>query len=664
MDGDIADSARTPIYSLFSFCNNYNKLDQLQARKVMLPETLSRLISHYFFVTYFVVLAVLSANLQSVEILDVRSGLFAITVFLTYGFIYLLPALLLSKLAVQLYKMPGRAGLLRKAVYAVAVLLTSMTLVMLYADYSIYKIFGFHLNGFVWNLVTTPGGIDSMGGSDSSSLTYGVIVLGFFALQSALLWLILRLHAKKIANNHAQQIKIYRYILAIFILATLGERVTYGVSSIQGYSPVLAASNAFPFYLPMTFRSWAKKLGVDVKRSHVKKLQVKASRLAYPRVPLEIEKRDKPLNIIWLVAESLRADMLTPEIMPATWAFAEKSHRFTNHYSGSNMTRMGMFSMFYGLHGAYWFSFLEAQRSPVFMDIIQQQDYQYEMYTSAVFTYPEFDKTIFSKIAIKHLHEAPAKTGWQSDQVNVGKLIDFIDARDPARPFMTFMFFESPHSRYYFPDESIIRTDYIDDFNYATSINDEKMPLIKNRYINSVHHLDSQIARVLDYVEREKLAENTLILITGDHGEEFMEKGRWGHGSQFSEEQIRVPLVLWVPGTGAGVINKMTSHVDIPATLLPQLGITNPPADFSLGNNLFGDVRREFSVVSDWNNIGYIGQAYKAVVPMKSAGFNRNAVTTHDDLPVMDAENFFVEKQDTLVSIMHDLAAFTRHGSN
>jgi hypothetical protein len=55
----------------------------------MLPETLSRLISHYFFATYFVVLAVLSANLQSIDILDLRSGLFAITVFLTYGFIYL-----------------------------------------------------------------------------------------------------------------------------------------------------------------------------------------------------------------------------------------------------------------------------------------------------------------------------------------------------------------------------------------------------------------------------------------------------------------------------------------------------------------------------------------------------------------------------------------------
>ncbi|GMR08894.1 MAG: sulfatase-like hydrolase/transferase [Gammaproteobacteria bacterium] len=629
----------------------------------MRPQILSRLINHYFFATYFVVLVVLSANLQKINILDLRSGLFTTTVFLTYGFIYLLPALILCKLGVRLYSwVPGRPALLRKMIYGIAVLLTSLTLVMLYADHSIYSIFGFHLNGFVWNLLTTPGGIESMGGSGSSMLTYALYVAGFFVFQSAMLLVLLRLYVKRAACNNLHHKIIYRYILAIFILATLGERVTYGVSSIQGHTPVLAASNAFPFYLPMTFRSWAKKLGIDTRRSQYGHMRVKGSQLAYPRVPLNVKTKDTPLNIIWLVAESLRADMLTAEIMPATWAFAGKSHRFTNHYSGSNMTRMGMFSMFYGLHGSYWFSFLEARRSPVLMDIIQQQNYQYEMYTSAVFTYPEIDKTIFSNIESSHLHEAPAATGWGSDQVNVGKLIDFIENRDPSRPFMTFMFFESPHSRYYFPDESIIRTDYLDDFNYATSINKEKMPLIKNRYINSVHHLDSQIGRVLDYVKKKNLAENTIILITGDHGEEFMEKGRWGHGSQFTEEQLKVPLVLWVPGTGASVVTRMTSHIDIPATLLPYLGVTNQPADYSLGYDLLGDHTRKYTVVSDWNNIGYIGSAYKAVLPLKSAGFIDNRVTTHDDMPVDDEATFFAEKQDRIVSIMRELAIFTQIG--
>jgi membrane-anchored protein YejM (alkaline phosphatase superfamily) len=49
------------------------------------------------------------------------------------------------------------------------------------------------------------------------------------------------------------------------------------------------------------------------------------------------------------VAESLRADALDPEIMPATTEFAARLLRFRAHYSGGNNTRMGMFAMFYGL---------------------------------------------------------------------------------------------------------------------------------------------------------------------------------------------------------------------------------------------------------------------------------------------------------------------------
>ncbi|MGD8515210.1 MAG: sulfatase-like hydrolase/transferase [Granulosicoccaceae bacterium] len=629
----------------------------------MLPARLSRFLNHYFFATYFVVLAVLAMNLQYVTTSDLRSGLFVTAIFLTYAFIYLLPSLLLTKFAAAVYgRLPREMALLRRLVYVIAVLTTSLTLVILYADHTIYHIFGFHLNGFVWNLVSTPGGIESMGGSGSSTLGYALVVAGFFLFQALLLGVMLYLYGKQ--AKPARQIhgrRVYRYLLAIFIVATLGERVTYGVSNIQGYTPVLTASHTIPFYLPMTFKHLAARLGLDVQRDANMTVRLDGSVLDYPRTALETGSVDKPLNIIWLVAESLRADMLNEEVMPATSAFAQKAHRFNNHYSGANMTRMGMFSMFYGLYGAYWFPFLDAQRSPVVMDVIQQKNYQYDMYTSAKFSYPEFDKTIFSRIEREHLHEGAADSGWMSDRVNMGKMLDFIEHRDPQRPFMTFMFFESPHARYYFPDESIIRPDYLVDFNYLTSVNKADMPLVKNRYINAVHHLDSQIARVLKYVEEQQLLENTIILITGDHGEEFMEKGRWGHGSQFTEEQVRVPLVLWVPGSGASVDEGMTSHLDIPATILPLLGITNVAQDYSLGNNLLAGHRRDYTVVCDWNSVGYIGNNYKAVLPLKSAGFKNNEVRTRDDMPVIDAQQFFTDKQAQILAIMHELAAFTQH---
>jgi membrane-anchored protein YejM (alkaline phosphatase superfamily) len=100
---------------------------------------------------------------------------------------------------------------------------------------------------------------------------------------------------------------------------------------------------------------------------------------------------------------------------------------------------------------------------------------------------------------------------------------------------MRFMFFESPHASYDFPPESVVKKPYLEDFNYLTTDPDSARVLLKNRYLNACHHLDSQLERIFQYLEREGLLESTIVVVTGDHGEEFMDSGRWGHNSQFSD---------------------------------------------------------------------------------------------------------------------------------
>ena len=82
------------------------------------------------------------------------------------------------------------------------------------------------------------------------------------------------------------------------------------------------------------------------------------------------------------------------------------------------------------------------------------------------------------------------------------------------------MFFESPHARYYFPPESVIRTPYPEDINYFSLSREQlasQIGLIKNRYINSVHHLDSQFGRIFDYLKKNELLDSTIVLMLGDH---------------------------------------------------------------------------------------------------------------------------------------------------
>jgi membrane-anchored protein YejM (alkaline phosphatase superfamily) len=321
---------------------------------------------------------------------------------------------------------------------------------------------------------------------------------------------------------------------------------------------------------------------------------------------------------------------------------------------------MGVFSMFYGLYGNFWFPFLESMRGPVLFDVLSAQHYQWRFFSSQKLTYPEFDRTVFAAIPQKDMQSYLDGQGWERDRKNVTDMLDFLSRREPAQPFISYMFFESPHARYYFPEESVIRRPYLEDFNYATMDLQRDMPLIKNRYINSVHHLDSQFARIIDYLEQEKLLDNTVVIITGDHGEEFNEHGHWGHGSSFNDAQTRVPMVLWVPGTGNSVVEQMTSHLDIIPTLLPRLGVKNPASDYALGYDMLGTTRRTYTVTGHWHTMGFIAEDYEAVIAMGNAHLGSNEVTCLDDKPCGDPAQFYLAHQSDLVQVMKDIARFSK----
>jgi membrane-anchored protein YejM (alkaline phosphatase superfamily) len=628
--------------------------------------TRSGVLWKYFLLTYLLLLVNASFYLEDIRYVSIGTLLFSVVVYLTYCATYLLPFHLLVLGANRALswgpfrrRLPGGARARSLFVYGSAVFLFSLVQLFILIDNVIYEIFGFHFNGFVWNLIMTKGGIESMGGERSAYVTSALLVILVLGIQTGLLVLIVKAARFRRFLSRLLPARVVVILFGLFVVGASVERVSYGVSNIYSYKPILFAARAFPFYIPCTFDLPEWLVGDVEKNGTSFEFDEDLSVLDYPLHPLR-EAQDPPrYNIVWLVAESWRADMLDTEIMPAAWKFSERSTRFLRHYSGGNGTRMGIFAMFYGLYGNYWFPFLDAVRGPVLIDVLLARHYQMFLYTSAKFTYPEFDKTVWARIPPDQLHEGDSDLeGWENDRVNVTKLLQDIDSRDPARPFLAFLFFESPHARYYFPPESIIRPEYLKDFNYLTADLKDEIGLIKNRYINSCHHLDSQYKRVIDFLEQRGLLDSTIVIITSDHGEEFMEKGRWGHNSTFSEEQVLSPLVLWVPGRDPAVVDRMTSHLDLPATLLTLLGVENPPSDYSLGFDLFGPDRRTFTIVSDWNNAAIVTDKYKAEFALRSIGFNGPEVTTRDDAPVENPNEFLESQKDVLVQVMREMSRF------
>ena len=98
-----------------------------------------------------------------------------------------------------------------------------------------------------------------------------------------------------------------------------------------------------------------------------------------------------------------------------------------------------------------------------------------------------------------------------------------------------------------------------------------------------VDHLLGKLVSLLD--------EDTILIVTADHGEALFEHGFLGHNTQLYEESIRVPLVLKIPGVEPRRVPEVVELIDLTPTILAQAGIE--PADME-GRNLLGpmDARR------------------------------------------------------------------------
>lgn len=611
-----------------------------------------------FFLLSWLIAVVQVAGLQSArQFAEPAVAGWTLAATVSYAFIYLMPSLLATQLLRRIlskWSIKGSAALLAAA----AIGLAGLTQALLYADRLIRDMYGFHINGFVINLVITPGGIDSLGADWATKLTAAAIVsLLITAQAAAYAWVMRRGRPEAAAARHP-----WRWTLLALILLSTGERVAYAYSAAANYQPILFASERYPFYQPLTMRKLAKRLGIASKTGEAQSVRLKEGSLAYPLKPLQVEAPSAPLNIVWLVAESLRFDMLDPKIMPRLWAFSNDALRLEKHFSGGNLTQMGVFSMFYGLYGSNWFPMRAAQRAPVLMDVLQQQRYQFALHTSQRFTYPAFDKTVFVNMRPEDMHPLEAGApAWQRDAKNIDDILAFIDRRDPSRPFMGYMFFESTHAPYDFPQEAVIAEPYLENFNYLTADFATQTPQIKNRYINAARHVDGQIGRVIDHLKARGLLDRTIVIVLGDHGEEFMERGRWGHSAEFNRFQTGTPAVIRVPGQAPRVVTGITSHLDIPATLMPLLGVKNPSSDYSHGYDLLArDYHRDYAVAADWNRIAYIGSDFKVSFPVNALGAIRNEVTDGDDRPLADSSGVIKAIRTAMLEIMGNLSRFSR----
>jgi len=484
-----------------------------------------------------------------------------------------------------------------------APLIFTLAQLLIFVDIRVYAHFKFHLSGIVIGAMTTPGYWDSV---RLSAFDWAVTSLALAALLAAeffLFALLLRLLARR---GRLWRLARTRRLLAVagaVVLLALAEKFSFGVADFYDYTPVTRYKKVLPLYHPLTFKRFLARRGAEAGFSRSGARLPDASRLDYPLPEFRYHRLSRPLNVVIILVESLRFDMLNEETTPHLAAFSRRAITAPEHFSGGCTSRFGTFSLFYGLYGTYWHRVLSARTGPVLIGQLLHNDYLFKVMSSTSLSFPEFDRTVFVDLKTEIDDRLPGRDSGEKDRVMVDRWLEWLGEVPPGRSFFSFLFLDAPHSPYSFPAEFRKFEPCIDSISFLRTDLEEDREEIFNRYRNAIHYVDHNLGRIIRGLEESGRLENTLLVITGDHGQEFWEHGHWGHNTAYTDYQVRVPLVLWVPGADMPRrIAGRTSHLDVPGTILKILGDENDPDLYTLGDDLFDPPAERALVLAGWDD--------------------------------------------------------------
>jgi arylsulfatase A-like enzyme len=170
----------------------------------------------------------------------------------------------------------------------------------------------------------------------------------------------------------------------------------------------------------------------------------------------------------------------------------------------------------------------------------------------------------------------PLVFSWGTEDVFLFDALRYWIERDPAKPFFLVAWTAQTHHPY----ASTPGRTPIDFFAGRSPPPREAEPL--NRYLNLLREADEHLGDLFTWLRDRGLADDTVVVITGDHGEAFGDPhDTYAHGLHLYEENVHVPLIFWSPAHLAAhaqsAATKPTGHLDLTPTLADLLGLPAAP---------------------------------------------------------------------------------------
>ncbi len=454
--------------------------------------------------------------------------------------------------------------------------LVALGLAVLALDAQIFIGTGFHLNRFVVRSLLQPSALSEIGIPAREATLAAAGGLAFIAADAAA--------GARFLSRFATSQRVWP--LALLLATAVGaERLCSATLAWAGGSGVLAATQSLPLQAPLPLGPFLDRLAgrpADPLEGH---LAIRGPGGLPPGVvPAAIRFARRP-DVVLAVVESLRAEFLDPETMPRTWDRSRSGALFLHHVSAASSTTYSLFGMLYGLEARDTESVLASGRPPLLFGALRANGYRVHALAASSVDWMGLKETAFAEVAGDLETGFPGATGAERDEVLATRARAFL-ASAGEQPFFLLLFFDGTHFGYSYPARSA-RLGPVWDGRSSLDATRAPGELVERRARNAAYEVDWKLDELLRLVEARR-GRRPLVFVTGDHAEEFKERGRLGHGSGVNREQVHVPMVVVGEGVPALRHQGVTSHVDFVPTLFRLLGDRTPPERYADGADMFG----------------------------------------------------------------------------
>ncbi|HMR98875.1 MAG TPA: sulfatase [Anaerolineales bacterium] len=332
-------------------------------------------------------------------------------------------------------------------------------------------------------------------------------------------------------------------------------------------------------------------------------------------------------NVIVIVVDTLRADHLSSygyerETSPFMDGLAAEGVRFENAISPSSWTQPSHASM---LTGRYTYEHQAETRPlddtyPTIGEVLQAQGYRTGAFSANTLFFTRrqgfgrgflhFEDNyrsvpdaflnsslygyLFDYYGLrKALNYEGVPTRRLAPEINRSAL-QWIDQGD--QPFFVFINYFDVHDPYTPPEPYLSKYGQtqgglINGFieRYHPELTPEQLQSEIDAYDGSINYVDDQINALFAELESRGELENTIVIITADHGESLGEHGLLQHSASLYRQEIHVPLIVWGAGVPSGIIvDTPVSTTSLPSTILQLLGANDGAFPSQPLTKLFG----------------------------------------------------------------------------